>query len=77
MSFDGLTGRQNAKFLVLTCVVATTIFAQDFKLPAPFATPSPTAINTTRSHDCRTGQRGCLLEDFGMGHNTRTILFDR
>jgi glucose/arabinose dehydrogenase len=28
------------KFLMLTCVVASAIFAQDFKLPAPFATPS-------------------------------------
>ena len=27
------------RFLVLACVVAAVIFAQDFKLPAPFATP--------------------------------------
>ncbi|MEO8051283.1 MAG: PQQ-dependent sugar dehydrogenase [Acidobacteriota bacterium] len=28
------------KFLMATCVVASAMFAQDFKLPAPFATPS-------------------------------------
>lgn len=28
------------KFFVVACVVASAIFAQDFKLPAPFATPS-------------------------------------
>ena len=58
------------KFLVLTCVVASAIFAQDFKLPAPFATPS--ASNQSRVIERPAGAElkvpaGFVVEEYMSG----------
>jgi glucose/arabinose dehydrogenase len=58
------------KFLVLTCAVASAIFAQDFKLPAPFATPS--ARNPSRVIERPAGAElkvpaGFVVEEYMSG----------
>jgi glucose/arabinose dehydrogenase len=58
------------KFLVLTFAVASAIFAQDFKLPAPFATPS--ASNQSRVIDRPAGAElkvpaGFAVEEYMAG----------
>jgi len=58
------------KFLVLTCVVANAIFAQDLKLPAPFATPS--VRNQSRVIERPTGAAlkvpaGFVVEEYMSG----------
>src|SRR5258706_8666895 len=58
------------KFLVLTCAVASAIFAQDFKLPAPFATPS--ARNQSRVIERPAGAElkvpaGFVVEEYMAG----------
>jgi glucose/arabinose dehydrogenase len=58
------------KFLVVTCIVASVIFAQDFKLPAPFATPS--ASNQSRVIERPAGAElkvptGFVVEEYMSG----------
>ena len=58
------------KFLVATCVVASAIFAQEFKLPAPFATPS--ASNQSRVIERPAGAElkvpaGFVVEEYMSG----------
>jgi len=58
------------KFLVATCAVASVIFAQEFKLPAPFATPS--ASNQSRVIERPAGAQlkvpaGFVVEEYMAG----------
>jgi len=58
------------KFLVSACIVVSAIFAQDFKLPAPFATPS--ASNQSRVIERPAGAElkvpaGFVVEEYMSG----------
>jgi len=70
MPFAGLPGRKNMKSLALIFVIASAIFAQDFKLPAPFATPS--ASNQSRLIERPAGAElkvpaGFVVEEYMSG----------